>query len=484
MSARQSLVGFGLALVALFAAAGWITSVALRLEGAEHEARRQAVIEENVRLALWRMDSALVPLIARENARAPADAQTPRARPEFVRQFFELDATGEVGPVRGAEILAALSGGAAAAPPIGAPPEKGPTEWQLRTANLEECAQAVTPGGAPLTPVWVHGELLLARRLGASSVQGAWLDWPQVQRWLPNTIRDLLPEARVEPASARDETERRLAALPLKLIPGQRAANAEGQPSSVRLVLAVAWAGLLLAALAVLGLMAGTLALSERRATFVSAVTHELRTPLTTLQTYAEMLVEGKVVDAVKRQQYLETLHTEALRLSHLVNNVLAYSGVERGRTAVALETLEVAALLEKARERLAGRAAQAGMTLGIDCEPSLQVQGDAGPIDQILFNIVDNAAKYAAGGITITALARGTMVELRVQDQGPGVRNDARRRLFEPFSKSAEKAAGTAPGVGLGLALSRSLARAMGGNVTFEPAEGGACFVLSLRRV
>lgn len=480
MSARQSLVGFGLALVALFAAAGWITSVALRLDGAEHTARRQAVIEENVRLALWRMDSALVPLIARENARVPTDFQAPPERPELVRQFFELDATGQVGPVRASEILAALSAPASQTTTIA---EKGSTEWQMRTANLEGCAQAVTTGGSPLTPVWVRGELLLARRIGASSVQGAWLDWSQVQRWLPNTIRDLLPEARVEPASPRDETERRLAALPLKLIPGQLAAKVEGPPSSVRLVLVVAWAGLLLAALAVIVLMAGTLSLSERRATFVSAVTHELRTPLTTLQTYAEMLVEGKIVDPVKRQQYLETLHTEAVRLSHLVNNVLAYSGVERGRTAVVTETLALAAVLGRCRERLGARAAQAGLTLEIDCAPALQVLGDAGPIEQILFNLVDNAAKYGAGCITMSARSLGSTIELRIRDQGPGVQNDSRKRLFEPFSKSAERAAGTVPGVGLGLALSRSLARAMGGDLRFEPTDVGACFVLSLRQ-
>jgi C4-dicarboxylate-specific signal transduction histidine kinase len=74
-------------------------------------------------------------------------------------------------------------------------------------------------------------------------------------------------------------------------------------------------------------------------------------------------------------------------------------------------------------------------------------------------------------------------MVELLVRDEGPGVSPDVRARLFEPFSKSAERAAGTVSGVGLGLALSRSLARAMGGNLRLAGSTGGACFVLSLRR-
>jgi signal transduction histidine kinase len=334
-----------------------------------------------------------------------------------------------------------------------------------------------------LTPLWVRGELVLARRSGARSVQGAWLDWSQLQRWLPNAVSDLLPHARVEPADPRDQTERRLAALPLKLVPGTLASSAGPEHSSVRPVLAVAWAGLVLAALAVIALMVGTLSLSERRATFVSAVTHELRTPMTTLQTYAEMLVDEKITDAPTRQHYLKTLHQEAIRLSHLVENVLAYSGLERGRTSAATETLQVAALLERFRERLAARLAQAGMSLDIDCSPSLQVQGAAGPIEQILFNLIDNAAKYGAGRVSISAHAREQMIDVLVRDQGPGVSAEVRGRLFEPFSKSAEKAAGTVPGVGLGLSLSRSLARAMAGNLKFQPTDGGACFVLSLRR-
>ena len=73
-------------------------------------------------------------------------------------------------------------------------------------------------------------------------------------------------------------------------------------------------------------------ALSERRGAFVSAVTHELRTPLTTFRMYAEMLAEGMVPSPEARQKYLETLRREADRLAHLVENVLQYARLERGR--------------------------------------------------------------------------------------------------------------------------------------------------------
>ena len=106
--------------------------------------------------------------------------------------------------------------------------------------------------------------------------------------------------------------------------------------------------------------------------------------------------------------------------------------------------------------------------------------------VEQILFNLVDNACKYAARAekksVELDARLAGRRLRLRVRDHGPGLSAKQRRRLFQPFRKSADEAAGTAPGVGLGLALSRRLARDMGGDLQLdEMAAGGAAFVLSL---
>jgi signal transduction histidine kinase len=106
--------------------------------------------------------------------------------------------------------------------------------------------------------------------------------------------------------------------------------------------------------------------------------------------------------------------------------------------------------------------------------------------VGRILVNLADNAAKYAAAGgrveLTITA---GAAIEIRLRDFGPGLDAATRRRLFQPFHRSAEAAAGSAPGVGLGLALGRRLARAMGGDLRADvPADGrGLVMVLSLPR-
>ena len=147
-------------------------------------------------------------------------------------------------------------------------------------------------------------------------------------------------------------------------------------------------------------LLVGVMSLSERRATFVSAVTHELRTPLTTLRMYAEMLAERMVPDEAKRRHYLRTIQVEADRLGHLVENVLAYAQLERGNPTGRLESTTPAVLVERVRERLAGRTSQAGMELVIephDGNTQVSVRADPGAVEQVLFNLVDNACKYAS---------------------------------------------------------------------------------------
>jgi signal transduction histidine kinase len=261
----------------------------------------------------------------------------------------------------------------------------------------------------------------------------------------------------------------------------------------VQVSLLVAWACVLLAALAAGVLLRGTLALSERRAAFVSAVTHELRTPLTTFKMYSEMLAEDMVPDAAQRKSYLDTLCSEASRLSHLVENVLAYARLERGSARQRLEHVTLGELIERVKPRLTQRADQAEMKLVTDADaPALQtsVQVDVAAVEQILFNLVDNACKYAAPAATervihleaLPAEGQGRFAMLRVRDHGQGLSAEAARRLFQPFSKSATEAARTAPGVGLGLALCRRLSRNLGGELRWDASvRDGACFVLTL---
>jgi len=352
-------------------------------------------------------------------------------------------------------------------------------------------ATAVTPTTLPsdLKPLWVGEELFLLRTVTIdeqSVVQGLWLDWPALRTRLLSTIGDLLPQATLLPVATALEDASSFATLPVRLIPG--AVQSLGT-SPLQRSLFIAWACFLIAAVAVGVVLHRAMVLSERRGAFVSAVTHELRTPLTTFQLYSEMLADDMVPDVIQRRDYLRTLCDESTRLTHLVENVLSYSRIERGRTAARREQVKLGDLIGRMEPRLRQRTQPSGLDLQVRLAAEAvetQVNVDALAVEQIVFNLVDNACKYAAPASTERMLhlevkPEGASIAIRVRDHGPGFAKAQLKRLFMPFEKSATEAAHSAPGVGLGLALCRRLARELGGDLVLESNAGGACFRLTL---
>jgi signal transduction histidine kinase len=380
---------------------------------------------------------------------------------------------------------------------------RGDTERKARVqqvisnvAPLEENRfQETGISGGPIRPLWLDGLLLLARSVRANGdeyIQGCRLDWPALKRRLLDEIADLLPGADLEPVETRVPAgdSRTLAAIPVRLVPGEIAEDIPLPPSAIRMSLLIAWGGVALGAIAIAVLLHGAIGLSERRAAFVSAVTHELRTPLTTLGLYAEMLRKD-MVDETKRSRYLDTMHKEVQRLGHLVNNVLASARLERGPRAERLEVVMLKNCLSDLRPRLEARAEQDRAALKIEIADevaSTSARVDPGALEQILLNLVDNACKYGLSQENRTIHWQITSTDsdviMRVRDHGRGIPSADRRRIFRPFRKSARDAAHSAPGVGLGLSLSRRLARSMGGDLQIEDGAGeGACFRLRLPR-
>ena len=204
---------------------------------------------------------------------------------------------------------------------------------------------------------------------------------------------------------------------------------------------------------------------------------------------YTEMLSDGMVKDEEKQKRYVSTLRTESNRLSHLVENVLAYAQLERGRPGRRKEDVSLEEILGRVRERLAEHAERSGFSLEIEENGqtnSPHVKVDTSAVEQILFNLVDNACKYAASGedkrIVLKQGLENCSAEISVRDFGPGISRDESKQLFQPFTKSAHEAAKTAPGVGLELSLSQRLARGMGGDLKLDEfVNDGACFILTL---
>lgn len=369
-------------------------------------------------------------------------------------------------------------------------------EETVNSSNLAETTQAIeispTPeisGLGTMRAVWVGSELFLLRQLSAVAsgrvekrVQGVWLDHVALKHRLLAEVVDLLPKAdliSLTGSAANDPLA--LVSFPFHL---ERNEIPPVPSTSLNGPLLVGWGAVLVALLTASLLVHGVMRLSERRASFVSAVTHELRTPLTTFRLYSDMLESG-AVKPEKRGDYLRVLSREADRLSHLVENVLSFSKIERGSARSVVRESSVSDLLESMHERLEARLATAGLTLEMDTACDVRVRVDTAAVEHILFNLIDNAAKYAAAGdppkVEIRALTSGRNLEIRISDHGPGIPPSERGRIFRAFHKSAREAAESRPGVGLGLALSRRLAKSLGGGLECIDAKQGACFVLRL---
>ncbi len=370
---------------------------------------------------------------------------------------------------------------------------------QLLSANLRQGSDGreIKEIG-PMRVVWIGGELFLLRQLtlvlqegepeGSPTVekgiQGVWLDVKQVKERLLAEAADLLPKAGLVSLTGQSDPLA-LVSFPLLL---QRNESPVIEATPLSLPLLVGWAAVIVALATASLLVRGVMRLSERRASFVSAVTHELRTPLTTFRLYSDMLQSGAVKEE-KRGSYLSVLSREADRLSHLVENVLAFSQIERGSARSAVRVTNASDLLEPMRERFESRLITAGMTLEMNLTgeaASAPMKVDAAAVEHILFNLVDNAAKYASGVqppmLSIRIARNGARIEIHAADHGPGIVSSERSRIFQAFHKSAHEAAESKPGVGLGLALSRRLAKSLGGDLTCKSSDqGGACFVLSL---
>jgi signal transduction histidine kinase len=525
----------------------WLTRGVIATERERAGAEIRADLQERVRLSLWKMDSLGASLLLAENSIPQnlflAENKTPL--PAVVR-FETPDAAAICGTgdqaalAKVGELLPKLISDVKAAPEkkIEPKPEKAPSdqtsylpgklrsvpeaqdelnkaEWGSRARHLEQAisnsksqvpqamkkaadgdAAAPTPSNLEIpNPTgdfrasWFDGSLFLIRRgmTLKSFAQGTLVDDAALREILLAEARPLLPDAALVPSGNGGDDSFNLASFPFNLNPGHFGAPQESIPRTISASLLAGWLAAAVALLAAYFLIANVMKLSERRASFVSAVTHELRTPLTTFRLYSDMLSSGAVREE-KRPVYLNVLSREADRLSHLVENVLAFSKIERGSARSALAEVEMNTLLASFSERFATRLEAAGLKLELIAADPITLKLDASALEHILFNLIDNAAKYAAASeppvVTIRAAVRKGSVEIRVADHGPGIPDTERSRIFRPFHKSAKQAAETKPGVGLGLALSKRLAGSMGGSLTCSRrADGGsgAEFILSL---
>ena len=218
------------------------------------------------------------------------------------------------------------------------------------------------------------------------------------------------------------------------------------------------------------------LALDSQR-NFVSDAAHQLRTPIAALQAQAEAAIGESPPDMRPR---LEGVMSAARRLSHLVDQLLALARAEP-TAALASEEIALADLIHQVAEAWLPAAIARGVDLGFEIEP-VRVRGSALLLGELLGNLLDNAIRHApAGGVVNVGCGRqGGTAWIVVEDDGPGLADDERERIFERFYQ-ARRSPGE--GSGLGLAIVRQIARQHGGQVVAARSGrlGGAEFRVTL---
>jgi two-component system phosphate regulon sensor histidine kinase PhoR len=226
---------------------------------------------------------------------------------------------------------------------------------------------------------------------------------------------------------------------------------------------------------------------AERQSNFVAAVTHELKTPLTAIRMHGEMLQDGLIESREKAQESYKTITAQAERLSRLISNVLLLSKIER-QVAPEPQKGDLVHLVRAAETVLAPHVSQAGFTLHLDLpEVAPQVLVDADAVEQILWNLIDNALKYAKTAedkrLTVALDVAEKAVLLSVRDRGPGVPEEEQTKIFEAFYRLEDELTRKSQGTGLGLALVSDLAGRMGANASAKNAHPGLLVTIEFER-
>lgn len=233
--------------------------------------------------------------------------------------------------------------------------------------------------------------------------------------------------------------------------------------------------------------MAASLEATERRRLeLVGDVAHELRTPLATLDGYLEGLEDGIVEP---RGATWTLLRRETAHLAHLVNDLQELWRAEARQLSLTIEQVDIVAMAAASIERLSAIAAERGVAIQLQAtQPQLFTKADRLRLAQVLDNVLSNAVRYTAEGTAVTVGVGGDAksVTLSVVDQGPGLTDEQRVKVFERFYRVDPSRSRALGGSGIGLAIAKALVVLMNGRIWAE-SEGpgrGATFRVTLPRV
>ena len=227
--------------------------------------------------------------------------------------------------------------------------------------------------------------------------------------------------------------------------------------------------------------------LNAMKSDFVASVSHELRAPVASIRLMADALQAGKITPPTIRE-FHQLISRESTRLSALIENVLDFSRLERGRRHWHFAECDPATILLDCTRVMEPIAAEKQIVLTITPGPpaELTIMADAGAIHQAVVNLLDNAIKFSPAGAAVTIQLSVDQTQHRwhisITDQGPGIAAAEHQRIFERFHRLGSELRRETQGTGIGLSVVKAIAEAHHGAVTLRSQPGhGSTFVLSI---
>lgn len=226
--------------------------------------------------------------------------------------------------------------------------------------------------------------------------------------------------------------------------------------------------------------------LESIRRDFVANVSHELRTPLCLIRGFSETLLDGAKDDPELTTRFLQKIDKQSHRLLFLIEDLLSISQLESGQISLNLHEVNLREVAQRVLDDLSQRAAERETVIENRIPSFIQVKADADRIQQVFFNLTENAIKYGKpkGIVTLAAKPIENRIEVSVSDDGPGIPPEARNRIFERFYRVDRARSRETGGTGLGLSIVKHIVQAHGGEVWVKSEmQQGAIFYFTIPR-
>lgn len=261
--------------------------------------------------------------------------------------------------------------------------------------------------------------------------------------------------------------------------------------AAVEQIAAYLWTGILVIAVIVIIAIVGAGAIRQQvrlatlKSDLVDTVSHELKTPLSSIRLLVDTLMDDKRFDERKVRDYLHLIAKENARLSHLIDNFLTFSRMQRNKLSFTLTESDASEIVNAAVDAVGQKFNLAQCRLNAEIAPGLpKILADTNALVTVVTNLLDNAYKYTEDDkrITLRTYANGEYVYFEVQDNGIGLSHLAAKRVFERFYQEDQRLSRSGSGCGLGLSIVQFIVTAHGGSVSVDSEPGrGSTFMFRI---